>query len=194
MLTLNQLKTIAPLSKANDAFNYIPHFNTYMPLSGIDSVPRKAAFLAQLLHESGSLRFQEEIASGKAYEGRRDLGNIFPGDGMKFKGRGPIQITGRINYTRLSQDLFGDLRLLDHPEEVATYDTGTRAACWYWDTRKLNIIADKPDDWRIEVRKNVFFDRFEYITYKINGGLNGYVDRLQFYRKALQVLRTAVAV
>ena len=52
----------------------------------------------QLAHESVSLRYFEEIASGSAYEGRRDLGNIHPGDGVRYKGRGPIQLTGRSNY------------------------------------------------------------------------------------------------
>ena len=58
----------------------------------------RAGFLAQLAHESGQLRYMEEIASGSAYEGRRDLGNTQPGDGVRFKGRGPIQLTGRSNY------------------------------------------------------------------------------------------------
>src|SRR5512134_1807593 len=74
-----------------------------MPANDINTPLRIAHFLAQLGHESGDLRYSEELASGIAYEGRLDLGNTQPGDGMRFKGRGLIQLTGRANYTRYGQ-------------------------------------------------------------------------------------------
>src|SRR5512145_1516576 len=96
-------KFFLPLTNAMREFN-------------IDTPRRQAAFLAQIAHESGSLRYVEEIASGEAYEGRQDLGNTEPGDGKLFKGRGLIQITGRNNYKRLSKGLAYDF--IEDPEAL----------------------------------------------------------------------------
>jgi putative chitinase len=87
------------------ASQYLPHLNRALGEGQINTCKRKSAFLAQIAHESAQLRYFEEIASGAAYEGRRDLGNTQPGDGRRFKGRGPIQLTGRANYQRAGQAL-----------------------------------------------------------------------------------------
>ncbi len=97
---------------------------------GIDTPQRKAAFLAQLAHESGSLRYVREIADGMAYEGRKDLGNVQPGDGPKYKGRGLIQITGRANYLSCGAAL--GLPLVDHPELLEEPSNACRSAGWFW--------------------------------------------------------------
>ncbi len=138
----------------------------------INNPAREAAFLAQIAHESVSLRYVREIASGEAYEGRSDLGNVAAGDGVRFKGRGLIQITGRANYAACASAL--NLPLLDHPELLEEAENACRSAAWYWKSRGLNELADAGD--------------FRLITKRINGGYNGYADRLAFHARAQQVL------
>ncbi len=114
------------------------HFPTY----GIaDTALRLAHFLAQVGHESGSFKYMEEIASGAAYEGRADLGNTQPGDGKLFKGRGPLQITGRNNYRTFGRQIGIDIER--HPELAAVPSIGLHLACAYWGNRSLNALADK---------------------------------------------------
>lgn len=127
----------------------------------ITTQPRAAAFLAQVLHESARLRYFEEIADGSAYEGRRDLGNTHPGDGRRFKGRGPIQLTGRANYAWASKQLGIDL--IANPMRAAEHKIGWRIAGLYWRSRGLNGLADH--------------HQFDAITRRINGGTNGAADR-----------------
>jgi len=138
----------------------------------INTKQRKAMFLAQLAHESVELRYFEEIASGAEYEGRADLGNTHPGDGVRYKGRGPIQLTGRSNYRAAGRALH--LPLEAHPKLAARPSVGFRTAGWFWTSRGLNSYADRGD--------------FRGVTLRINGGYNGYDSRVRYYRRALQVL------
>lgn len=155
----------APERAAELALSAAVHFKEY---GLMDSPLRLAHFFAQLAHESGGFRYMEEIASGQAYEGRADLGNVQPGDGKRFKGRGPIQLTGRANYR-----LFGRALGLDfeaHPEIVALPSIGLLAACHYWRMRGLNDLADADD--------------VVAITKRVNGGTNGLADRQAYLAKA----------
>lgn len=139
---------------------------------------RIAAFLSQIGHESGSLFYVKELGGPSyfaKYDGRKDLGNTQPGDGAKFCGRGLIQVTGRANYGRASQALFGDDRLLKTPELLEQPEWAAKSAVWYWTTRNLNALADA--------------DRFTDITRAINGGTNGLEDRKARYKYALTVLK-----
>src|SRR5882762_2402858 len=113
MITDDELRQVMPNCAAAKRTAYLPFIQQAMAEFGITSYLREAAFLAQLAHESAELRFMEEIASGAAYEGRKDLGNTQPGDGTRYKGRGPIQLTGRANYKKFS-DLLG-LDLINNP-------------------------------------------------------------------------------
>jgi putative chitinase len=130
----------------------------------INTPLRQAHFLAQIGHESGELRYAEEIASGAAYEGRSDLGNTQPGDGVRFKGRGLIQLTGRANYAKYGQSIGRDLVTDGHWTQVAEDPAlAVDVASWYWDTRQLNKYAD--------------LDDIVTVTKRINGGDNGLEDR-----------------
>lgn len=173
MLTADQLKKIIP-SAGPRAGVFIGPLTQAMAEFGIDTSAREAAFIAQIAHESGSLRYVREIADGRAYEGRADLGNTEPGDGPRFKGRGLIQITGRANYRACSMALYGDERLLDHPELLEDVVPACRSAAWFWNGRGLNALADS--------------GAFKAITKAINGGLNGYQDRLAYFQRATGVL------
>ena len=133
---------------------------------------RQAHFLAQLCHESGSFNYLEELASGEDYEWRGDLGNVQAGDGVRFKGRGLIQITGRANYADCGDALGQDL--IATPTRLADPDLACRSAGWFWNTRYLSAFADRDD--------------VDTITYRINGGYNGYDERVEFLNAAKAVL------
>ncbi len=145
---------------------HLPHMAAAMREHGITSPVRARMFIAQVMHESLALRFFEEIADGSKYEGRRDLGNVRPGDGRRYKGRGPIQLTGRANYTTFGK-LLG-LDLVGKPEIAATPRVGWRVAALYFERRGCNAAADRND--------------FEAVTRAINGGLNGFEDRKRYLR------------
>ncbi|CAF3519145.1 unnamed protein product, partial [Rotaria sp. Silwood2] len=171
-ITLDQFKKIMPRSNHSD---YLPYLNNALDEGEISTCRRKSAFLAQLAHESQELKYMEEIASGQAYEGRKDLGNIKPGDGKRYKGRGPIQLTGRINYRKAGQALGLDLEA--HSEQVSTPKVGFRTSVWFWTSHDLNGLADDGT-----------LASFKEITYKINGGYNGEADREQYWNRAKKVL------
>lgn len=141
--------------------------------AGLLAGPRRLGhFLAQLLHESGSFRYMEEIASGAAYEWRKDLGNVVAGDGRRYKGRGPIQITGRANYRKFGRAIGIDLER--HPEIAAVPSIGLQVALAYWSERDLNRSADSDD--------------IKAVTRRINGGLNGIDDRIAQLRKVRGII------
>lgn len=141
-----------------------------------------ALFLPQVLHESQGLRYAKEVwgptPAQRRYEGRRDLGNTQKGDGKHFMGRDLMQVTGRYNYRVLTQWLSD--RIDDCPDFEADPDALERpdflgwGALWYWATR---IPA-----------KYVASGDIEMVTRRVNGGLNGYPDRLRYYDRAALVL------
>ena len=171
-VTLSQLHRIMPSLPMSKARAYLPLLNRAMAEAHINTKPRKAMFLAQLAHESVQLRYMEEIASGAEYEGRTDLGNTHPGDGVRYKGRGPIQLTGRANYRAAGRAL--GLPLEANPKLAAKPSVGFRTAAWFWTTHGLNALADQGN--------------FREVTRRINGGYNGYDSRLAYYHRALAAL------
>lgn len=157
-----------------DADKFYPYINPAMRKYRITTPARALAFLSQIGHESGGLKYTTEVASGAAYEGRKDLGNIQPGDGMKFKGRGVIQITGRSNYAAVSKALGKDF--INHPELLAIPKYAVEASAWWWQKHGLNELADKMDLKKpLDDPQNKAV--FAKITKVINGGYNGLADR-----------------
>lgn len=134
-------------------------------------------FIAQAAHESDGFCTTEEYASGEAYEGRKDLGNIQKGDGRRFKGRGIFQLTGRDNYSRYGQRLGIDL--LSYPERAAEPVLSLEIACLYWHDRSINPMADEDDLYRV--------------TRAINGGTNGLADRRKYLALAKRALAALAA-
>lgn len=174
-ITGQQLASIAgvPLARVD---KFVPYLNGAMEHYQINTPARVAAFLAQLAHESGGFRYVRELASGRAYEGRKDLGNVYSGDGVRFKGRGLIQITGRSNYAALEKDL-PLLGLLQNPHWLESDRWAVWSAGWFWNKKGLNALADD--------------GLFKQITRKINGGYNGLEDRYKYYERAKKVLGVA---
>lgn len=132
---------------------------------GIASTLEKCHFLAQVAHESDGFKTATEYASGKAYEGRKDLGNTQPGDGVRFKGRGLIQNTGRSNYAAYSAWKYGDDRVVKSPQMLAELPDAVDVAAWYWCIRRPSI------------RPLARADDIVGVTRKVNGGTNGLEDR-----------------
>ena len=159
----------------------------------INTPVRGLCFFAQIGHESGGLYYTEELASGSEYEGRRDLGNIEPGDGPRFKGRGLIQISGRDNYSMISKELGVDF--ISSPDLLGgrNADQSTTeqlknaafSAGWFWNNHHINSIADKINA-SSPIDENENLQNFTRITIEINGGRNGLNDRIERYKTGLQ--------
>lgn len=169
-----------------DAQTFAPLLDEACRLFGITTADRLAAFLGQIGHESGSLRYVRELASGAAYEGRRDLGNTQPGDGIRYRGRGLIQITGRANYRATAERLRAhdapDFE--DFPEALEEPKWAAMSAADWWHAHGLSDLAD----------------RGEYVAIgrQINRGnrysdkpANGEADRLMRWERARMAIATA---
>ncbi|WP_338513385.1 glycoside hydrolase family 19 protein [Pseudomonas poae] len=174
-ITEQQLLQILP-NAGRTAGVFVPALNTAMNHYGIVGTARVAAFIAQIGHESGQLRWVREIwgPTGQQlkYEGRADLGNTEKGDGSKYRGRGLIQVTGRANYRACGEAL--GLDLINKPELLELPQHAAMSAAWFWSTRGLNTLADQGE--------------LVKITRRINGGVSGLADRQALYEKALKVL------
>ncbi|XGV98783.1 MAG: glycoside hydrolase family 19 protein [Leptolyngbya sp. BL-A-14] len=173
LLTAQQILAIAPDASTSRINSLTPFLNRTMVEYNVSTPLRQAHFLAQVAHESDRFNALEEYASGEDYEGRDDLGNIYSGDGVRYKGRGLIQVTGRTNYEACGRALGVDL--INNPTKLASPELASRSAGWFWATNQLNGDADNDD-----VRT---------VTRVINGGYNGLDDRIQLLQAAKRVLK-----
>jgi putative chitinase len=170
-----------------------PYLNKYMDKYEINTPNRILAFLAQLGTESGGLKYTVEQGSDSyfdKYDGRTSLGNIYPGDGLKFKGRGLIQLTGRSNYTSMSNKVGKDL--VSNPQLVAEPDLAVEVSAIYWADRIRNGLSlnqwadqfnlkervDSTNNWKVH----------ENITRAINGGTNAIDDRANRLQQGLEIV------
>ena len=180
-ITSQQLLQILP-NAGKQAGVFASALSLAMNKYQINTRLRMAAFIAQVGYESGQFRYVRELG-GDQYLSKYDTGPLAKrlgntpeadGDGQKYRGRGLIQVTGRDNYLACSKALFGDDRLLRTPELLEQAEWACKSAAWFWNSRNLNALADKGD--------------LQGITRRINGGLNGLAERLEFYQRALKVL------
>jgi putative chitinase len=180
MLTDSALHKIMPTLPEAKRQLYLPFINKVMEIYEINTKLRASAFLAQITHESGELRFMQELwgptPAQKRYEppGKKatELGNTQPGDGKRYKGRGAIQITGRANYKKYG-DLLG-VDLEENPDLAATPQYAFSTAGLFWKMNGLNELADVQD--------------FVAITKRINGGTTGLTERQRYYEIAMNAL------
>lgn len=181
-LTLEKFKKIFPnlrhFSYVDVLFEFRKHIEN--PDFGFTTKKRLYYFLAQIGHESGGLAYFSELADGSAYEGRVDLGNTIKGDGKRYKGRSPIQLTGSFNYFKFNEYLKTldiDLDVFIRPELVAN-NLLISCLCpfYFWQTEDLHKYADNDD--------------FKGLTRAINGGLNHLDRRVEYLVKVKSILES----
>jgi predicted chitinase len=180
-ITAEMLKKIFPSTKADHRNRFLAPFNLFLPQYRITSKPQIACFLATGGIETDYLRTTTEYASGRAYEGRADLGNIHDGDGVKFKGHGFFQTTGRFNHKKVTEATFDRLGIdfEEEPHRLTEIDIAVESACIFWRDNTISKWADKCD----------FFG----VSGKVNRGdptkkALHYDKRLALYEKCMAVL------
>lgn len=187
-LTAKQVHQLFPELERAHCAEYAPHLTAALNEAKINTRKRLCAFIPQLGHESNDLAHLREIWGNTAaqlrYDVRTDLGNTpeRDGDGKKFMGRGGLQRTGKKNYKRAAEAL--NLPLLDHPELLEKPENAFRSDALYWNDNNLNRLAD-----RLTLTGNhADLKQFDKITQRINGGLNGQIDRQRRYLIAIATL------
>jgi len=186
IITAELLRTIGPVKKKGSAKESLmvalaEAMNKYFPIYGITTRLRICHFLAQCCQETDQWNTLEEYGGPSywaKYEDRESLGNNQKGDGVKFHGRGPIQITGRWNYTDFKR-LTG-IDVLSNPDILLDPDQGTRAACAFWVSKNINVYADKDD--------------VAQVTKLVNGGKTGLKERMEFLERAKKFITEGLTV
>jgi len=116
---------------------------------------------------------QPEKIANVVYANRMDNGDTDSGDGWRYRGRGPIQLTGKANYTAFSEDMGVDA--VDNPDQVSEdKEVALMSAIWYWNKNGLNKYADNGD--------------IKTMTKRINGGYIGLEDRIHHWEMCLEAM------
>ena len=140
--------------------------------AGIQSIRQLGLFLGQVSVETGKLRWLVEIDNGRQYEGRRDLGNRFHGDGPKYRGRGCIQLTGRANYTEFGKTIASDV--VNDPGLVGHFPLAWVAAGWFWHKHDLASVSSVAQ-----------------LTKRVNGGSSQLSARIEETRRISLLAKTS---
>lgn len=189
-ITVEAVRALAPLNdKRSLISSLVEEMNKQFYGAGIDTKEEIRHLMAQAAHETDSFNSLIEYASGKKYEGRKDLGNTFPGYGVRFKGRGIFQSTGYVNYRHLTEICPDEtISFIANPELLQQPKWAVWSALIYWNDRHLSDIAVRPDSDLIYSKYlNKKLTPIEYITLRINGGQNGLDKRKAFYERAKKV-------
>jgi putative chitinase len=169
---------------------YVKWINLFAVLFNINTVNRILAFFPNILQESGDFFYTEELASGIAYEGRKDLGNLLKGDGKLFKGRGLGQTTGRKNYQAFTdfvkKELKENVDFIKNPELLVEPKWAVLSAFFFWKQNGLEQYADEGDFQAVCAIWNTGRDTTP--TTKING----WNDRVKRYEKVIKWLQKVI--
>lgn len=175
LVTKKQLAYIWGCSESLIKDNEVDELNRCLNTFNINTKVRIRHFLAQCSHESGGGRWMKELASGAAYEGRRDLGNTQNGDGPRYKGVGFIQVTGRFNYQQFA-NFIKDPKVMNGVDYVAANYPFSISGFW-WMTNKMNELCDRGATCR-------------QVSARVNGTdpANGLADREKYYKRCLEII------
>ena len=169
---LMQRLTGYPASSFDDVF--CNDCNRLFRETGFDAhLDAMQMLMANMMHETCNFLYMKEIADGWAYEGRTDLGNTSPGDGPRYKGAGVLQLTGKYNYSRLAEGI-GDPKVMDGVDYVSNTYPFTSARIWIEENNLLSVCLTQG---------------FDQCCLRINGGWNGYEDRLNKYHTCQKHMR-----
>lgn len=177
-ITEQQIRRIMPRATSERVKEFVASFNEYNEVFGINTPIRAAMYIAQVAHETGELKWLEELASGAAYDTgakAKALGNtpVKDGDGQKYKGRGYLMCTGFNNYLSYQNSGYCVGNIMEHPEWLAKQPGCQKSSMWFWKKNNLNRYADADDA--------------RGLTKRINGGFNGLSQRLYYTRVAKKV-------
>lgn len=175
LVTKKQIAYIWGCAESLIKDNEVEELNRCLNTFNITTKVRIHHFLAQCSHESGGGRWFKELASGAAYEGRRDLGNTQNGDGPRYKGAGLIQVTGRFNYQQFA-NFIKDPKVMNGVDYVATNYPFSISGFW-WMTNKMNELCDSGATCR-------------QVSARVNGTdpANGLADREKYYKRCLEII------
>lgn len=172
-LSLPTLKLMFPQANRTILERKAPYFNAAMKWGKIEDPTEVAAYCAHVAIESGQFVYTREIHDGSNYEGRADLGNIYPGDGVRYPGRGDIQLTGRDVARQAGQalgvDFENDPSLMEKPEYASL------VSAYFWTRYKPNLPLAARQGW------------FGVTQILVNGGWNHWNERVAFYQLNLSL-------